>query len=82
LFGWLSAPIRVKTSLVPYIGCAMASDQAIGCSLILNNVEYVMNTIEVGENTLKVKDNEEIECKVKEVQENKQLKNIKSSCLA
>jgi hypothetical protein len=52
LFACTSAPIRVEIQLVPYLGCAMASDQAVGGTFTLNNVEYVMNTIELGDSAM------------------------------
>jgi hypothetical protein len=52
LFACTSAPIRVEIQLVPYLGCAMISDQISGSSFKLNNVEYVMNTIELGDSAM------------------------------
>jgi hypothetical protein len=52
LFACTSAPIRVEIQLVPYLGCAMASDSVQNGSFTLNNVEYVMNTIELGDSAM------------------------------
>jgi hypothetical protein len=52
LFACTSAPIRVEIQLVPNLGCCMASDQIVGSTFTLNNVEYVMNTIELGDSAM------------------------------